>query len=69
MEIARGNAHSNVMDKERTEAPAFWHEELARSDVDIARGDVVPASVVHEKLRAAIKALEDEAAVTETSER
>jgi hypothetical protein len=50
------------MDRDQTEAPAKWQEELARSDEDIARGDVVSASAVHERLRAAIEALETEIA-------
>jgi hypothetical protein len=50
------------MDRDQREAPTNWREELARSDEDIARGDVVPASVVHDRLRAAIEALEAEIA-------
>jgi hypothetical protein len=50
------------MDRDQTEAPANWREELARSDEDIARGDVVPASIVHDRLRTAIEALEAEIA-------
>jgi hypothetical protein len=46
------------MDRDQTEAPANWREELARSDEDIARGDIFPAAVVHDRLRAAIEELE-----------
>jgi len=50
------------MDKDHTEAPAYWTEELARSDDDVARGNIVPAHVVHERLKAAIAKLEAEIA-------
>ncbi len=50
------------MDEQQTEAPPFWREELARSDADIARGDVLPAATVHDRLRVAISVLESEIA-------
>ncbi len=50
------------MDRDQTPAPAFWAENLARSDEDIARGDIVPAHVVHDRLRTALAELEAELA-------
>jgi hypothetical protein len=50
------------MDRDHTEAPAYWVEELARADEDIAQGNIVPAHVVHEELRTAIAELEAEIA-------
>lgn len=50
------------MRQKATEAPSHWVEELAKADADIARGDVVLASVVHEHLRQALAELEAELA-------
>jgi hypothetical protein len=50
------------MDRDQTQAPAFWAEDLACSDEDIARGDIVPAHVVHDRLQTALAALEAELA-------
>lgn len=50
------------MDRDGTKAPAYWVEELARADEDIAQGKIVPARVVHEELRAALAELEAEIA-------
>ncbi len=44
----------------RREAPPHWFEELARSDEDIARGRIVPAKVVHDRIREAITEMEAE---------
>jgi hypothetical protein len=46
------------MDGDTTDAPAFWAQELARSDQEIARGELVPASEVDDELRRAIAELE-----------
>jgi hypothetical protein len=54
----------NFMDEDRTEAPAYWVEELARSEEEVARGERVPASVVHEDMLRAIAELEAEVGCT-----
>jgi hypothetical protein len=62
LEIKPRKAQNRSMDRDHTEAPAYWVEELARADEDIAQGNIVPAHVVHEELRTAIAELEAEIA-------
>jgi hypothetical protein len=58
VEITLREGQVGAMDKDQTKAPEFWGEALARSDHDIARADVVPALDVHDRLRAALAALQ-----------
>ncbi len=46
------------MGRDTIGASAFWAEELARSDQEVARGELVPASEVHDELLRAIAELE-----------
>ncbi|MEJ0049350.1 MAG: hypothetical protein WDN04_26980 [Rhodospirillales bacterium] len=48
------------MDRDNAKAPAYWVEELARSDAERARGERVPASVVHDDMLRALAELEAE---------
>jgi hypothetical protein len=48
------------MDGDHTEGPAYWVEELARSDDEVARGERVPASVIHDDMLRVIAELEAE---------
>jgi hypothetical protein len=51
-------------------SPAYWVEERARSDNEVARGELVPASVVHDDMLRAITEFEAEfAGKTNTSVR
>ncbi len=43
-------------------APAFWAEELALSESEVARGERVPASEIHAELLAALSELDGELA-------
>lgn len=62
LEIDRSGAHSASMDRDLPEAPAHWIEELARSDAERARGERVPASVVHDDMKRALAEVEAECA-------
>jgi hypothetical protein len=50
------------MERDRTDAPALWLEELARGDDEVARNERVPASVVHDDMLRAIADLDAELA-------
>jgi len=48
------------MDRDHTEAPAHWAEDLARSEAERARGERIPASTVHNDINRALAELEAE---------
>lgn len=50
------------MEGDHSKAPAYWVEELARADEDIAHGNVSPADLVLSELRAELAELEAELA-------
>jgi hypothetical protein len=56
------------MDRDRKQAPALWAEELARGSDDVVNGRVVPAHVVHDRLRRAISELQTEIAASNQAE-
>jgi hypothetical protein len=62
LETKLQNAHIWSMDQDKCSAPAVWAVDLSRSDDDIARGNVVAAAIVHDRLRTALAELEAEIA-------
>jgi hypothetical protein len=58
LEIGLLKAYSGYMDRDHMQAPAHWVEELARSDDEVARGERVPASVIHDDILRVIAELE-----------
>ncbi len=50
------------MDQDHTKTPPAWVEALARSDAELARGELVPAQAVHGDLRQALADMESELA-------
>jgi hypothetical protein len=56
------NAYHSAMDRRHTETPAYWAEELARSDDELARGERVPSSVVRDDILRVLAEFEAEAA-------
>jgi hypothetical protein len=53
-------------DSDHNQAPAHWIQDLADSDAEIARGESVPASVVHAEIKQALAELEAELAGNST---
>jgi len=50
------------MRRDTPNAPAFWAEDLAISESEVARGERVPASEIHAELVAALAELDAELA-------
>jgi hypothetical protein len=60
LETTTNKAHTQPMDSTPLDRSADWADELARSDDELARGERVPASVIHEDLRRALAELDPE---------
>jgi hypothetical protein len=58
LEIGLLKAYLGCMDRDQMRAPVHWVEELARSDDEVARGERVPASVIHDDILRVIAELE-----------
>lgn len=67
LEIAAGTAQDRLMDQGHINAPDRWREALARSEAELARGELVPSQVVHDELRQALAELEAELAEPDES--
>lgn len=50
------------MDKPVNQSPPGWAEQLAIGEAELARGETVPASQVHDAIRAALAELEGDTA-------
>jgi hypothetical protein len=61
LEIALPNAYALAMDRDHTGAPPHWAAELARAEAELARGESVPAAVVHDDINHALVDLGAEA--------
>jgi hypothetical protein len=61
LEIALPNAYPLAMDRDHTEAPPHWSAELARAEAELARGESVPATLVHNDINRALADLGAEA--------
>jgi len=48
------------MDQGHINAPDRWREALARSEAELARGELVPSQAVHDELHQALAELEAE---------
>ncbi|PPQ27090.1 hypothetical protein [Rhodopila globiformis] len=60
MEIPIGISYLSSMDKSVNQSPPGWAEQLAVSEAELARGETVPASAVHDVIRAALAELESD---------
>jgi hypothetical protein len=62
LEIAVETAQDRLMDQDHINAPEGWKEALARSEAELARGELVPSQAMHDELRQALAELEAELA-------
>jgi hypothetical protein len=60
LETTTTTVHTQPMDSTPLDPSADWADELARSDDELARGERVPARVIHEDLRRALAELDPE---------
>ena len=61
LETRIGLAHLEGMDHAVNQSPPGWAEALARSETELARGERVPAHIVHNDIGAALAELASEA--------
>ncbi len=58
LEKRPGRRYHTIMDDTGTEPPPGWAEAIQQSLAELAAGQTVPASIVHDEIRQAIAAME-----------